>query len=363
MKGKLVVLAAGGTGGHLFPAQALAEELSSRGVRIVLMTDERVRDYGKNFPAAETHIVPSASLSLRDPWSIPRKGLKLARGMWKARQLMRQLKPSLVVGFGGYPSFPPLSAATALGIPTLLHEQNAVLGRANARLAQQATRVAVSFPETRGMEGLSEKTVLTGNPVRAVALQYKAAAYPEFDDQGRVKLVVFGGSQGAKYFSDFLPTVFAEMQLELLQRIDLVQQCRPEDVERVRQLFAKLNLQCELSSFFSNLPERISQSHLVVCRAGASTVAELGVIGRPAILIPLPHSIDNDQLRNAQSFASAAAGWVQPQHSLQADSFAAILTQLLTNPAKLKSAAAAALRHGRPDAAKSLADLAQSIMA
>jgi UDP-N-acetylglucosamine--N-acetylmuramyl-(pentapeptide) pyrophosphoryl-undecaprenol N-acetylglucosamine transferase len=359
----VIVLAAGGTGGHLFPAQALAEELGNRGLRVELMTDERVRDYGKSFPAAATHIVPSASVSLRNPFLFPKKSLRLLRGLLKARGILSSLRPSLVVGFGGYPSFPPLYAASMLGIPTLLHEQNAVLGRANKRLAARATRIALSFPETRGLEeALAAKSVLTGNPVREIALQHRAAPYPDLDQSGPIRMVIFGGSQGAKFFSDFMPQALVKLPPDLLRRLSIVQQCRPEDVERAREEYNQAGVTAEIATFFDNLPTRIASSHLVMCRAGASTVAELGVIGRPAIFVPLPHALDNDQLRNAQSFAAAAAGWLQPQHTLEPKSFATFLTQLLRDPAKLKASATAALLQGRPDAAKSLADLAQSIM-
>ncbi len=361
---KIIVLAAGGTGGHLFPAQALAEELTSRGVRVHLMTDERVRDYGKSFPAEAVHVVPSASLSLSDPLRLPQKGLKLLSGLIKARSTLKHVRPALVAGFGGYPSFPPLVAAHQLRIPTLLHEQNAVLGRANARLARRATRIGLSFPETRGVDdALLEKSTVTGNPVRAVVMALAGAAYPALSAEIPFNIVVFGGSQGAQFFSTFMPEVFKAMPAAALKRLRVTQQCRPEDLERVQNAYAGIGLEADLAAFFSNLPERIAGSHLVICRSGASTIAELGVIGRPAVMVPLPHAIDNDQLRNAQSFASAGAGWLQAQHSMQPAMFAAFLAQLIVNEAQLRRAAAAATMHGKPNAAASLADLAQSIMA
>ncbi len=361
-EGKLVVLVAGGTGGHLFPAQALGEELRARGYHVHLMTDERVRDYGKNFPAEMVHIIPSATLSLSDPIRVPLRALKLLRGMAAARRVFKQHRPSVVAGFGGYPSFPPLMAASMMKIPTLLHEQNSVLGRANAVLARRATRIALSFPSTAGLQADGQRVVTTGNPVRSMVLPFKAAQYPARIVNGPFRLVVFGGSQGAKFFSDFMPGVFRAIHPDIRARIELTQQCRPEDVERVRAAFAALGIASDLSAFFSNLPERIANGHLVICRSGASTIAELGVIGRPAILVPLPHSIDNDQLHNAESLAAQGGGWVQPQSALTPEGLAAFLTRLIMSDTELPAAAAAASKHGRPDAAQRLADLAESIM-
>ncbi len=356
---KIVVLAAGGTGGHLFPAQALAETLIGRGYRIHLMTDERVRDYGKNFPADETHIVESASPRFSEPLRLPSRLLKLFKGYTHAKSILRKVQPAAVAGFGGYPSFPPIFAASSLHIPSLVHEANSVLGRANKMLAKKVDAVAGSFEKTLGLPPMA-KFVLTGNPVRAIALAQKAATYPKFG--GQINLLVFGGSQGAKFFSDFMPIAFAEMPKALRDKLLVTQQCRPEDMERVKAAYAGLGLRCDLQPFFADLPKRIAESHLVVSRSGASTIAELGVIGRPAVMVPLPHSIDNDQLRNAQSFASSGAGWLCPQGELKAHDFAAFLGRLLANEAGLKRAAESALTHGRPDAAERLADLIEKII-
>ena len=357
MSGKLVVLAAGGTGGHLFPAQALAETLVRRGYRVHLMTDERVRDYGKSFPAEKTHIVHSASPSLKRPLGL----LKLFQGYLAAKAILKIEKPFAVVGFGGYPSFPPIYAAASLGIPCALHEQNAVLGRANKLLSSKVKVVAASFASMIGLpETAKSKLVLTGNPVRAVALNEKATPYPA---GGTFGLVVFGGSQGAKFFSDFMPQVFAEMPETLRKKITLTQQCRDEDLARVKSAYAELGVTVELQTFFSDMPKRIAGSHLVISRSGASTIAELGVIGRPAIMVPLPHAIDNDQLRNAQSFANVGAGWVCPQKELEPQTFAKLLARLIGDAAGLKKAAESALSHGKPDAAERLADAVENIIA
>jgi UDP-N-acetylglucosamine--N-acetylmuramyl-(pentapeptide) pyrophosphoryl-undecaprenol N-acetylglucosamine transferase len=355
----IFVLAAGGTGGHLFPAQALAEELTRRGYTIHLMTDERVKDYGKSFPAAETHIVPSATLSLSKPWLVPGRALRLYGGYRKARAILQRVKPLAVIGFGGYPSFPPIMAAARLKIPSCVHDQNAVMGRANRVLAKWADAVASSFPNLMGLpQEARKKLTITGNPVRDIALQQKAAPYPPFD---RFNLLVFGGSQGAQFFGEFMPKVFAAMTAEERSGIRLTQQVRAENMDAVSAAYRELGLDCELNPFFMDMPKRIADAHLVVCRSGASTIAELGVIGRPAIMVPLPHALDNDQLRNAESFAAAGAGWVHPQASLTPQGLAQFLTSLRSQQRQLQQAAAAALGHGKPDAAERLAGLAEKL--
>ena len=361
---QLIVVAAGGTGGHLFPAQALAEVLVSRGYKVHLMTDERVRDYGKNFPAEKVHIIPAASPSpsLSNLHLLPGRVAKLYTGYRKAKSLLKTLQPLAVVGFGGYPSFPPVFAAKSLGIPIAIHEANAVLGRANMVLASRANFVATSFRETLGIPAEAvNKVAYTGNPVRAIALAQARVPYPGVANNQPISLVVFGGSQGAKFFSDFMPQVFECLSPELCARIKLVQQCRSEDLDASRANYKKLGVSAELDAFFADMPKRLAGAHLVVCRAGASSIAELAVIGRPAALVPLPHAIDNDQLRNAQSFASAGAGWVFPQNELNAKEFAKFLAGLMVDGQVLRRAAAAALNHGVPDAAAKLADLTISL--
>ena len=358
----IVVLAAGGTGGHLFPAQALAEVLVKRGYRVHLMTDERVRSYGKDFPAEQVHVIPSASPSFSRPWMLPARLKRLYGGYRLAKGTLAALKPVTVIGFGGYPSFPPLLAARTLKIPTAVHEQNAVLGRANAFLASRVDVIATSFLSVLGLPASAKrKTTYTGNPVRAIARAEAASPYPAPKEYGPFQLVVFGGSQGAKFFSDFMPQVAAALTDKARQRLRLVQQCRAEDMEQVQAAYKKLGLQAELHSFFSDMPQRIAAAHLVVCRSGASSVAELGVIGRPAVFVPLPHALDNDQLKNAQAFANAGGGWVFPQWELQPLEFAGFLNRLMGDGQGLKKAAAAALNQGVPDAAERLADLAERL--
>jgi UDP-N-acetylglucosamine--N-acetylmuramyl-(pentapeptide) pyrophosphoryl-undecaprenol N-acetylglucosamine transferase len=258
---------------------------------------------------------------------------------------------------------PPLWAATNLKIPTILHEQNAVLGRANKILAGRVNAIATSFGQVFKLTPqAASKVVFTGNPVRQSALNFTASPYPMLDAQSPLKLVVFGGSQGARYFSDVMPDVIGLLPLPLRARLSIVQQCRSEDLDRVQEKYTALGVPVRLSHFFSNMPEEISNSHLVICRSGASSIAELGVIGRPAILVPLPHAIDNDQKKNAESFASSGAGFVQDQNALTPAILAGVLEQLLVKPQTLKEAAEAAVRHGKPDAAEKLADLVERHM-
>jgi len=362
-QGRLVMLAAGGTGGHLFPAQALAEELVGRGFRIHLMTDERVREYGKSFPAEAVHIVPSATLSLSDPVRLPGRLLKLWSGYRKARQLIRINGAAAVAGFGGYPSLPPLLAAAHLKTPTLIHEQNSVLGRANRLLASRVDAVATSFEAVRLLpDAARTKTTFTGNPVRAVVKAVAGSPYPELSAMGEIRLLIFGGSQGARFFADMMPSVVAALPPGIRARLLVTQQCREEDMVRTRAAYDSSGVKAELNPFFMDMPARMAASHLVVARSGASTIAELGVVGRPAVLVPLPHALDNDQLRNAESFERAGAGWLKPQGAIEPAGLASFLAGLLSNPENLKEAAKAALRHGKPNAAGNLADLLQSIL-
>ena len=360
----VVVLAAGGTGGHLFPAQALAEELVKRDYIIHLVTDGRVADYGKGFPAIETHIVPSATLTLSKPWLLPWRLYRLLKGVRMAKALFATLKPDVVVGFGGYPSFPPLIAAWQLGLPSCVHDQNATMGRANRVLSRLVDAVASSFPDLAGLPKKARgKMVLTGNPVRSLVITEQNSPYPDAGADQPFNLLVFGGSQGAHFFAEFMPKVIAELPQAMLRTLYVVQQCRAEDLAATEAAYTALGVSHELKSFFADMPQRIGESHLVFCRSGASTIAELGVIGRPAILVPLPHAIDNDQLRNAESFAAAGAGWIKLQADLEPSGFAAFLTRLRYQEGELLAAADAALAHGRPDAAQRLADLTERLAA
>ncbi|WP_119392568.1 undecaprenyldiphospho-muramoylpentapeptide beta-N-acetylglucosaminyltransferase [Taklimakanibacter lacteus] len=359
---RLVVLAAGGTGGHLFPAQALAEALVRRGYAIHLMTDERVRDYGRAFPALETHLVPAATITPSKPFLLPLQLLKLYRGYRAARAVLARLKPVALAGFGGYPSFPPVIAASRLGIPCCIHDQNAVMGRANRVLSRYADAVASSFPTLGKLpEECKSKLRYTGNPVRGIVLTKQGDPYQSSAADQPFNLLVFGGSQGARFFAEFMPEVLKLLPKAVLRNLKVVQQCRPEDIERVKAAYGGLELSFELASFFADMPQRIADAQLVICRSGASTIAELGVIGRPAVMVPLPHALDNDQLANAEFLAQKGGGWVMPQADLTPQEFAAFLTRLRYQDDELAGAARAALALGMPDAAERLADVVEEL--
>ena len=354
----LIVLSAGGTGGHLFPAQALAEELIRRGYAIHLMTDERVGDYGSRFPAAQVHMIPSATVTPRKPMKVPGQLYKLFSGVMEARSMFRILEPLAVVGFGGYPSVPPLLAALTKRIPTFIHEQNAIMGRANRMLAPRVTAVASSFPKLVGVTGkVAPKVHYVGNPVRdsVTAASFKPYVAPEADRPFR--LLVFGGSQGAQIFSEVVPAALVSLPAAVRKLLSVTQQVRPEDMNRVQDAYLRSGIDVELAPFFYDMPERISNSHLVIGRSGASTIAELSVIGRPAILVPLPHSLDNDQLLNARAFTQAGAGWLLEQDDFTVDRLSSLIVKLRYSEQELQAASDFAKLLGKADAAQNLANL------
>lgn len=358
-----VMLAAGGTGGHLFPAFALAEELARRGIVVDLMTDDRGDRYGTGFPARHVYQVPSATLAKRTPIEAARTAFALAKGVRAAAKIIASVKPRAVLGFGGYPTFPPLVAAAFQRIPTAIHEQNAVLGRANRMLAKRVTAVATSFDRTKYLDGaLLQKATLTGNPVRQTVVDCSGREYIEPEDDGPLSLLVFGGSQGARYLSDSVPAALTMLPPDVRGRVRVVQQAREEDLQRVEAAYRSADIVAYVSPFFTNLPELMAASHLVIGRAGASSVAELTVIGRPSILVPLPHALDNDQLNNARRLAEAGGAWCFEQAELPAERLSAEIDRLLRDPAALARAAAAAKTAGRPDAVTRLADFVQRLI-
>ncbi|MCR4282543.1 MAG: undecaprenyldiphospho-muramoylpentapeptide beta-N-acetylglucosaminyltransferase [Bauldia sp.] len=352
----LVLLVAGGTGGHLFPAEALAIALAERGWRVHLATDHRIDTYGHDFPAEKVHFVSSATIT-RSPVAAVKALVTLGSGFFEARRLLSRLKPAVVVGFGGYPTVPPVLAAALAGVPTIIHEQNAVLGRANRFLAPRVRRIATSFAEVGGASAFRGRVVQTGNPVRPAVREAAATAYPVRAAGDPFRLLVFGGSQGARFLSDLVPAAIASLAKDMPRRLRIVQQCRPEDIERVRRVYRSLGVDAELQPFFADLPKRIADAHLVVCRSGASTCAELAVIGRPAIMVPLPHALDQDQKANANVLAGAGGGWMMEQGSLTPQRLGAELEGFVNAPERLARAAAAARAVGRPDAVERLADL------
>ncbi len=358
---KTFILMAGGTGGHLFPAMALAQELIRRGHNVELMTDHRVKSYGSDFPARNIHVVPAATPSLRNPVKFVAGGIIIVRGIASAMAKLRGIRPDAVIGFGGYPTFPPFVAASLLSIPGILHEQNAVMGRANRALIRFADMLALSFGATKHADGLPIQRMITGNPVRDRVRDVANTPYPALDKNGVIRLVIFGGSQGAKAISDIVPAAIALLPEALRSRLQIIQQARPEDIDRVTESYRQSRSSVELASFFGDLPERIAASHLVICRSGASTIAELTVLGRPAIFIPLPGSIDADQKYNAQVVEAAGGGWVAEQDTLSPQSLATRLSDLLSDPAQLAAAASAARSLGQPRAVEKLADMAEML--
>jgi UDP-N-acetylglucosamine--N-acetylmuramyl-(pentapeptide) pyrophosphoryl-undecaprenol N-acetylglucosamine transferase len=356
------MLAAGGTGGHLFPAFALAEELGRRGVAVDLMTDMRGDRYGSGFPARAIYQVPSATLASKAPTDAAKTAFALARGTKAASSVLKQVRPGAVIGFGGYSTYPPLVAARFRGIPTAVHEQNALLGRANRLLAKGVTAIATSFEKTKFLEGkLAEKAVLTGNPVRQAVIDAARRGYEAPALDGVVRILIFGGSQGARFFSDTAPLALFALPDQVRKRLRVVHQAREEDVERVREAYAEAAINVEIAPFFGDLPARMAAAHLVISRAGASTVAELTVIGRPSVLVPLPHALDNDQLDNAGRLAEQGGAWCIEQRNLSPERLADELEKLLRAPDTLAAAAKAAKNAGRPDAVRNLADFALAL--
>ena len=350
------VLAAGGTGGHMVPAHVLALELRARGHAVHLVTDSRGLRFPGLFDGVPRTVVDSGSPG-RGGWrTLPAVGLSIWRGRAKARTLFRDIRPRAVIGFGGYPALPALLAALSLKLPSLIHEQNAVLGRVNRLLAPRVAAIATSYAIVRRLAaGWAGRTVLTGNPVRAEIIAARAVAF----DAGspRLRLLVTGGSQGATILSTTVPAAIALLPAALRARLDVAHQARDEDRAAVVVAYAAAGVAADVRPYFTDLPAEIARAHVVVARAGASTVAELAVAGRPAILVPLPIATDDHQTDNARGLAAAGGAIVVPQPRFTAETVARALEAWLGDPAALAAAAAGARSAGHPDAASRLADL------
>ena len=354
----LVLLAAGGTGGHLFPAEALADALARRDIAVDLVSDTRGGRYGGKFPARQVHVVPSETVRGRNPVSLARTGAILGYGLVRAHILLGRIRPAAVVGFGGYPTLPPLLAASLRKIPTLIHEQNAVLGRANRLLAPRVDAIATSFAGVLDQEPtLGGKATRTGNPLRPAVLAAAGEVYAAPEEGGLLRLLVFGGSQGAKIMADVVPDAIAALDPAVRVRLLLAQQAREEDLKRVRDAYARLKVAAEVATFFPDLPARIAAAHLVVSRSGAGTVAELAGIGRPSMLVPLPGALDQDQFANAGVLAEKGGALRLPQDEFTPARLAAEIGGLARTPQKLVAMAAAARAQGALDAADRLAEL------
>ncbi len=354
----LILLAAGGTGGHLFPAEALGVELIKRGVQVRLVTDSRAVRYSNLFSEDMIDVVPSETMRGRSPWQLARTGIWLATGTVIALNAIRRLQPAAVVGFGGYPTVPPLTAARLLRIPSVIHDANAVLGRANRFLSRHVSAVATSLPGVLDRDpALRQKTTIVGTPLRPAILAAAAIAYNPPDATGPLRLLVVGGSQGARVMSDIVPGAIERLEPSLWTRLILTQQVREEDMTRVRAVYDRLKIQAELTPFLTDLPARLASNHLVISRSGAGTVAELAAIGRPSILVPLPGSIDQDQFANAGVLSQAGGAIRIAQGDFTSDRLASEISKFAAEPARLTEMAKAAGSVGRLDAAERLADL------
>ena len=351
----VIVLSAGGTGGHLFPAQALAGELVKRGREIVVMTDARFANYATHFPGARIATVPSS------PFNAVTAPFKIAAGIAVAMLKLRKLKPAAVIGFGGYPSVPVMLAASWLHLPTAIIEQNAVVGRANRLVMNKVKRVAAAFPIARFAPRDVAKVILTGNPLRPEVEALWGAPYKVAEAGGPIRLLVFGGSQGARAMSEIVPAALTRLPHEMKLRLSVVQQCRPEDIETVREIYKNAEIRATLESFFDDLPRRMAETHLVIARSGAGTVAELMAIGRPAVLVPLPGALDDNQAPNAQILSNAGAGWTVRQRDLSPDYLSQMLIGIFEDPIALAGVAAKAHALAVPHAAQNLADMVENL--
>lgn len=356
-----ILLCAGGTGGHLFPAEAVAHEMIHRGFRVHLAADERVQRFADRFPGEQVHVIQSATLASKNPLALARTMASLFAGYLQSKRLLKTLKPAVVAGFGGYPTVPPLLAASRNGIPTLVHEANAVLGRANRFLAKRVDQLAIGFGETDQIGELP--VTVTGNPVRPEILANADKPYLGRKSGDPFNLFVFGGSQGASFFAGVLPGALRILDEEARARLCLVQQARAEDIGAVNAAYQELGIDAQVRQFFTDMEKQLEKAHLVVSRAGASTVSELSVMGRPAILVPYPHALDHDQAANAENMRAAGGAKIFPQASLTPDLLAKELLCAMQEPKRLALAAKNAKKTGKPGATTQLADMLETLAA
>ncbi|GAM02216.1 undecaprenyldiphospho-muramoylpentapeptide beta-N-acetylglucosaminyltransferase [Sphingomonas parapaucimobilis] len=355
------VLAAGGTGGHMVPAAALAAELTRRGHRVALVSDARGVRFPGLFEDIQTHVLPAGRFS-----GGPVGWAKALREMWRGRAMARELyktfRPAAVIGFGGYPAMPALLAAFAEGIPTAIHEQNAVLGRVNRLVAGKVDAIALSYEDTQRLSAKhADKTRLVGNPVRDQVLALRSRPYPLLEEDGIFRVLVTGGSQGASILSQVVPDGLAMLPVTFRRRLQVTHQARIEDIDAVRAKYAEHEIPAELATYLPDLPEQLAWAHLVIARAGASTLAELTVAGRPAILVPLPSATDDHQTVNAREMTRAGGARTIAQGDFTPVELAKQMQKLGLDPAALENAAGRARACGRPEAASDLADLVESL--
>jgi UDP-N-acetylglucosamine--N-acetylmuramyl-(pentapeptide) pyrophosphoryl-undecaprenol N-acetylglucosamine transferase len=359
----LIVLAAGGTGGHVYPAESLATEMLTRGFRLALITDRRGYAYGGVLGNLDTYRVPAGGVAGKIAVSRIKSISEIMVGIWQARKILIQLNPQVVVGFGGYASIPSIAAASFGSYKTAIHEQNAIFGRANRLLAPRVDKIITCFDEIEKLPASAlRKVVQSGMPVRAKIIAQRETPYPELSAELPIRLLVLGGSQGARILSDVVPQAIINLPDQLKARISITQQCRPEDIGRVHKKYSDAKIKADLSSFFDDIPEQMVKAHLVIGRSGASTVAESLVVGCPSIMIPYMYAIDDHQTKNAYAVDKAGAGWLIAEKSLTPELLSARLENLLSIPNTLNNAAARAKASGRPDAVKRLADIIEELM-
>jgi len=360
MTDKPIILAAGGTGGHLFPAESLAQELLNRNHRVVIITDKRGNAFKTLGDKVEIKCVNSATFKAGIASKI-KALIDLKLGCIQSFFILLKYKPSVVVGFGGYPSFPPMLMAQLLGVKTVMHEQNAVLGKANIWLAMGVTKIATAFPDTKRIkESYKQKIEVTGNPVRAAICEVRNKPYPEIKDS--LNILITGGSQGAKVFSTIIPDAIVKLPADIKDKLNIVQQCKPEDIEEVKKKYSDAGVKAEIKSFFDDMNKRLEACHLFIGRAGASTVTELAVAGRPAIFIPYPGHEDNQQRRNAETLTEKGGAWVVDQKDFTEQYLVEKLENLAKNPDMLQNAALVVKNCGKPEAVKNLADVVEGVI-
>jgi len=356
-----VILAAGGTGGHVFPAIGLAEMLSKRGHNVLYLTDTRAINLQPSVRSWDVQCIPAMSFSGRGIRSKIRAFGTLIKGIFLSRYFIKKFDAEIVVGFGGYPTVAPIIAAFICRSIVILHEQNAVLGRANRWLSSIAHIIATSFEQTKGVNDHQSKTVMVGNPVRNEMKKARSSSYPIIEADTKINILVIGGSAGANILSDTVPKALLLLPISLRKRLVITQQCREEDLSRVVAIYKTAKQKSDIKTFFYNISEKIKNSHLVISRSGASTVAELSVIGRPAILIPYQFAIDNHQEINADAMVKSGGAWSFDESNLQPKALANFLAGILTDHEKLRSAAHASRNFGTPKSSEALADLISQI--
>ncbi len=366
MSKKRIILSAGGTGGHVMPAQALARDLVARGNHVELITDERGLKYKEPFGDIPIHVIKAGTLG-RGLLGKVRGALDLGLGVLQAARILRQTRPDSVVGFGGYPSFPALYAAQRQKIPTILHEQNAIIGKANAMLAKKACRIASSVPTLQGIDDATRpRTIFTGNPVREDIAALYDKPYPELEEGATLCILVMGGSLGAKVFSDILPKALSRLPDTARARLQIIQQCREQFIDQTRAAYKQANIDAEISPFIHDVAKQLQRAHLFIGRSGASTVAEINAAGRPAIYVPYPHHKDQQQKLNAEVVVAVNGAWLMTEGGAKpeftADAVLEKIEEFLKDPSILNKAAAKSRGCARLDAARKLGDIVTEII-